>query len=130
MKRNYQSGALKRKANGREIAEAARNSQRLSSWLTPPETSKANKQEVRIRETKSISQVVDVNSFNNNTNKKNFDIAKDRSNASKNDNFPTIIVNSETKKTIIVGDPKQPEDLSLKIRSKAVVYFQQTITIM
>ena len=39
MKRNYQSGAQKRQAKRRKIAEAARNSQRLSLWLTKPEAS-------------------------------------------------------------------------------------------
>ena len=34
---------------------------------------------------------------------------KDRSDASKNDDFPTIIVNSEIKKAIIAAGPKQPE---------------------
>ena len=53
MKRNYQSGAQERQAKRRKIAEAARNSQRLSSWLTRPETSKADEQDVSIRETES-----------------------------------------------------------------------------
>ena len=85
IKRNYQSGAQKKQANGRKIAEAARNSQRLSSWLTQPETSKADEQDVNIRETKSTSQLVDVNSFSNSTNEENSDTTKDRSDASKND---------------------------------------------
>ena len=73
MKRNYQSEAQKRQAKRRKIAEAARNSQRLSSWLTRPETSKADEQEVSIPETESTPQFVDVNSFNNSTNEENFD---------------------------------------------------------
>ena len=60
MKRNYQSGTQKRQAKRRKIAEAARNSQRLSSWLTRPGISKANEQHVSIRETESIPQIVDV----------------------------------------------------------------------
>ena len=68
MKRNYQSGAQKKQAKRRKIAEAARNSQRLSSWLTRPETFKADEQDVSIRETESTPQLVDVNSFNNSTN--------------------------------------------------------------
>ena len=88
---------------------------------TRPETSKADEQDVSIRETESTTQLVDLNSFNNSTN-------KDRSDTSKNDDFPTIIVNSEIKKAIIAADPKQPErSIFVKIRSKAVVYFQQTI---
>ena len=55
--------------------------------------------------------LVDVNSFNNGTNEENFNTTKDRSDASKNDDFPTIIVNSEIKKAIIVAGPKQPEGL-------------------
>ena len=76
MKRNYQSEAQKRQAKRRKIAEAARNSQQLSSWLTRPETSKADEQDVSIRETESIPQLVNVNSFNNSTNKQNFDTTK------------------------------------------------------
>ena len=72
MKINYQSGAQKRQAKRRKIAEAARNSQRLSSWLTRPETSKADEQNVSIRETESTPQLVDVNSFNNNATGKKF----------------------------------------------------------
>ena len=75
MKRNYQSEAQKRhkRAKRKKIAEAARNSQQLSSWLTRPETSKADEQDVGIRETESILQLVNVNSFSNSTNKQNFD---------------------------------------------------------
>ena len=130
MKRNYQSGAQKRQTKRRKIAEAARNSQRLCSWLTRPETSKEDEQDVSIRETEFISQLVDVNSFNNGTNEENSDTTKDKSNASKNDDFPTIIVDSEIKKAIITVGPNNLKDLSLKIRSKIVVYFQQIITIM
>ena len=50
MKKNYQRGAQKRQAKRRKIAETARNSQQPSSWLTQPETSKADKQDVSIRE--------------------------------------------------------------------------------
>ena len=71
--------------------EAARNSQRLSSWPTRPETSKADEQDVSIRKTE------------------NSDATKDRSDASKNDDFPTIIVNSEIKKEIVAAGPKHPE---------------------
>ena len=53
MKRNYQSGAQKRQAKRRKLAEAARTSQRLISWLTRPETSKADNQDVSIRETEA-----------------------------------------------------------------------------
>ena len=93
MKRNYQSGAQKRQAKRRKIAEVARNSQQLSWWLTRPETSKTDEQDINIRETESIVQLVDVNSFNNSTNEENCDTTKDRSDAGKNDDFPTIIVN-------------------------------------
>ena len=91
MKRNYQTGAQKRQAKRRKIAEAARNSQQLSSWLTQPKTSKADEQDVSICETESTSQLVDVNSFNNSSNEENSDTTKDRSDASKNDNFPTLL---------------------------------------
>ena len=77
MKRNYQSGAQKRQAKTRKIAEATTNSQRLSSWLTRPKTSKADEQDVNICETKSTPQLVDVNSFNNSTNEENSDTTKD-----------------------------------------------------
>ena len=53
MKRNYQSGAQKRQAKRRKIAEAAKNTKRMSSWLTRPETFKADEQDVTIRETES-----------------------------------------------------------------------------
>ena len=46
MKRNYQAEHKRDKLKRRKIAEAARNSQRLSSWLTRPETSKADEQDV------------------------------------------------------------------------------------
>ena len=85
----YQSGAQKRQAKRRKIADATRNSHRLSSWLTRPETSKADEQDVSIRKTE------------------NSDTTKDRSDASKNDNFLNIIISSEIKKTIIVVGPKQ-----------------------
>ena len=58
MKRNYQSGAQYRQAKKRKIVEAARNSQRLSSWLTRPETSKADKQDVSIREIESTPNLL------------------------------------------------------------------------
>ena len=76
MKRNYQSGAQKRQAKRRKIAEAATNSQQLSSWLTRPKTSKADEQDVSIRDTESSLQLVDVNSFNNSTNEENFDTGR------------------------------------------------------
>ena len=94
MKRNYQSGAQKQ-AKRRKIAEAARNSQRMSSSLIRPGTSKADEQDVSIPEIEFTPQFVDVNSSNNSTNEKNFDTTKDRSDISKNDDFPTVIVNSE-----------------------------------
>ena len=96
MERNYQSGAQKRLAKRRKIVEAARNSQRLSLWPTRPERSKADEQDVSIRETESS------------------DTTKDKSNANKNDDFFTIIVNSEIKKAIIAAGPKQPEESFLK----------------
>ena len=40
---------------------------------------------------------------------KNSNTTEDRSDASKNDDFPTIIVTSEIKKAIIAAGPKQPE---------------------
>ena len=107
MKRNYQSRAQKRQAKRRKIAEAVRNSQRLSSWLTRPEIFKADEQDVSIRETESTLQLVDVSVCET----ENFNATKDRSDASKNNNFPTIIVNSEIKKAIIAAGPKQPEGL-------------------
>ena len=109
MKRNYQTGAQKRQAKRRKIAEAARNSQQLNSWLSRPETSKADKQDFSIRDTESTPQCVNVNSFNNTTNEENFDTTKDRLEASKNDDFPAIIVNSEITKATIAAGPKQPE---------------------
>ena len=109
MKRNYQSRAQKRQAKRRKIAEAARNSQQLSSWITRPETSKADEQDVSICKTESTPQLVYVNSFNNSTNEENSDIIKDRSDATKNDDYRTIIVNSEIKRAIIAAGPKQPE---------------------
>ena len=78
MKRNYQTGAQKRQAKRRKIAEAARNSQRVSLWLTRPKTSKADEQDGNIRETESTPQHVDVNSFNNSTNKVNSNATEDR----------------------------------------------------
>ena len=53
MERNYQSGAQKRQAKRRKIADAARNSQRLSSWPTRTETFKADEQGVSIHETEN-----------------------------------------------------------------------------
>ena len=40
----------------------------------------------------------------------NFDTTKVRSDASKNDDFPTIVKNSEIKKTIIAAGAKQPKE--------------------
>ena len=59
-----------------------------------------------IRETESTPQLVDINSFNNRNNEENSDTTKNGSGASKNDDFPTIIVNSEIKKAIIAAVPK------------------------
>ena len=109
MKRNYQNRGQKRQAKRKKIAEAVRNSQRLSSRLTRSKTSRADEQEFSIREKESTIQFVEVNSFNNSTNEEKFDTTKDRSNASKNNNFSTIIVNSEIKKAIIAAGPKQPK---------------------
>ena len=105
MKKNYQSEAQKRQAKRRKIAEAVRNSQRLSSWPTRPKTFKADEQDVGIRETESTPQLVDVSIRAT----ENFNNTKDKSDASKNDNFPTIFVYSEIKKAIIAAGPKQPE---------------------
>ena len=105
MKRNYQSGAQKRQAKRRKIAEAAGNSQQLSSWLTRPETSKEDEQDGSIRETECTSQLVDVSIRET----KNSDATKDRLYANKNDDFPTIIVTSEIKKKIIAAGPRQPQ---------------------
>ena len=91
MKRNYRSGAEKRETKRRKTAEAARNFQRLSLWLTRPDTSKADEQDISIRKIESTSQLVDVSIGET----ENSDTTKDRSDASKDDNFPTIIVNSE-----------------------------------
>ena len=106
MKRNYESGAQKRQAKRRKVAEAARNSQRLSSWLTRPETSKADEQDVSNRETESTPQLVDVVSIRGTDHS---DTTKDRSDASKNVNFSNVIVNSEITKAIIAAGPKQPK---------------------
>ena len=103
MKINYQSAAQKRQTKRRKIA--ARNSRRLSSWPTRPETNRADEHDVSIRETESTPQLVDVSIRET----ENSDATKDRSDASKNDDFPTIIVNSEIKKSIIAAGPKQPE---------------------
>ena len=78
-------------------------------WLTRPETSKAHEQDVSIRETEFTPQRVDINIFNNSTDEENSGTTKDRTDASKNDDFPTIIVNSEIKKAIIAAGTKQPE---------------------
>ena len=109
MKRNYQSGAQKKQVKRRKIAEAARNSERLSSWLIRPETSKADEQDVSISETESTTQFVDVNGINDSTNEENFDITKDRSDANKNDNFPPFLETQKIEKAIIAAAPKQPE---------------------
>ena len=71
----------KREAKRRKITGAARNSQRPNSWLTRPETSKVDEQDVSIRDTESTPQLVEVNSFNNSTNEENPDTTKDRSDA-------------------------------------------------
>ena len=91
MKRNYQSGAQKRQAKKRKIAGSARNSQRLSSWLTRPETSKADEQDVSIRETEPTPQLVDVNSFNNSTNEENSDILKIHQMQARMTTFPLLL---------------------------------------
>ena len=68
-----------------------------------------DEQDVCFRETDFAPQLVDVNSFSNSTNEENPHTTKDRSDASKNDSFPTTILNSEIKKAIIAAGPKQPE---------------------
>ena len=74
--------------------------------ITRSEIFKADEQDVSICETESTPLLVDVNSFNSSTNEKNSDTAKDRSDSSKNDDFPTIIVHSKIKKAIIAAGPK------------------------
>ena len=130
IKRNDQSGAQKRQAKRRKIAEAVRKFQRLSSWLTRPEISKADEQDVSIREIESTPQLVHVNNFNNSTKEEIFDTTKDRSDASKNDDFPTIIANSEIKKAIIAASPKQSEGPFSKEPLQTDGYFQQIVFIM
>ena len=78
MKRNYQSEVRKRQANRRKRAEATRSSQQLSSWLSRRETSKADEQDVNIRETESTTQLVDVSIRET----ENSDTTKDGSDAS------------------------------------------------
>ena len=90
MKRNYQSGAQKKQAKRRKPAEAAGKSQRLSSWPTRPETSKADEQDVSIRETEFTPKLVDISIRET----ENSGTTKDRSDASKSDHFSTIFVNS------------------------------------
>ena len=63
----------------------------MSYWLIRPKPFESDEQNVSIRETE------------------NSHTTKDKSDASKNDDFPTIIVNSEIKKAITAADPKQPE---------------------
>ena len=87
-----------KQAKRRKIVEAARNSQRLSSWLTRRETSKADEQDVSNREAESTFQHFDIRICET----ENSDTTKDRSDASKN-NFPTIIVNLEVKKAILAA---------------------------
>ena len=77
MKKIIKAEHKRDKLRGEKIAEAARNSRRLNSWLVRPEISKADEQNVSIRETESTPQLVDINSFNNSTNEKNSDITKD-----------------------------------------------------
>ena len=108
MKRNFQSGAKKRQAKRRKIAAVARNSQRLNAWITRSETSKADEQDISICETEPTPQLVDVSICETEN--------SDRSDASKNDDFPTIAVHQESKikkskikKAIIAAGPKQLE---------------------
>ena len=88
MKRNYQSGAQKRQVWRRKIAEAARNSRRLSSWLTRPETSKADGQDVSILfETEFTPQLVDVSIRET----ENSDTTKDDQMQTKMTTFPPLL---------------------------------------
>ena len=63
-------------------------------------------QDVSIRETEFTPELVDVSIRET----ENFDTTTDRSDASKNGDFPTIVVNSEIKKVIIAAGAKQPEE--------------------
>ena len=119
-----QSGAQKKQAQRRKIVESARNLQRRSSRLTRPETFTADEQDVSICDSESTPHDVSIRKT------EYFDTTKHRSDASKNDDFPTIIVNSEIKKAIIAVGPKQPEGSFPKIRFKAVVHFQHILTIL
>ena len=124
MKRNYQSKAQKRQAKRREKAEAARNSLRLSSWRTRPETSKADEQEVTFVRQKLLQNLLTLTVSTIVPMKKIPILLKiDQTQLSKNDDFPTIIVNTEIKKQLLQQVPNNLKNLSLKIRSKAVVSF-------
>ena len=63
MKRTYQSGAQKRPPGGRKIAEAARNSQRVSSWLIRLETSEHIGDFVTGEQVTSVSCVSDNKNY-------------------------------------------------------------------
>ena len=64
-----------------------------------------DEQDVSIRKTESTPQLLDVSIRET----ENPDTTKDRSDASKNDDFPNIIVNSKIKKATIAAGPKQSE---------------------
>ena len=69
-----------------------RNSTNYQAFVqTGPDTSKADEQAVIIDETKPTPQFVDVNSFNNSTNKKNSDTTKDRSDTARMTTFPPLL---------------------------------------
>ena len=74
----------------------------MANWT---KASKVDEQDVIIRETESTPQLVDVSIRDT----VNSDTIKDRLDTSKNDDFPTIIVNSEIRKALIAAGPKQSE---------------------
>ena len=74
----------------RKIDEAFINFQRLSSWLTRPETFAEDDQNVGNSETDSTPQLVDISNHAT----ENSESTKNRSNASENADFCTIIVKS------------------------------------
>ena len=78
----------------------------MSSWLTRPETSIADDQNVGNSETESTPQLVDVSHHATENSKS----TKNRSSASENANFRTIAVNL-VKKAIIAAGFIQPEGL-------------------
>ena len=120
MKRTYKSGAQKQRDKKKKLAEAARSSRSLSSWLghqSPRIQSETSEKAARNRDGSTTAEAEPVNEDVSTTATQSTEsetVPQKSCNpealVSLNDSdFPTTITNPEIKRAIIAAGPTQPE---------------------